>query len=321
MEATVFPICLWDRTQLHVTREGFNSYVQSGIVIQVGNNLRVDVALKVGGVAQTVQVDAEASMVQTEDQSVSQVIDQQRMVDIPLNGRQATQLILLTGAATTAPAGDNVGSKNYPSEVTLSVAGSQGTQTEYLMDGADNTDSFSNVNLPFPFPDAIQEFSVQTSGLAAQYGFHPGSVVNIVTRAGTNAFHGTAFEFLRNNDFNATNYFSTRDTLKRNQFGGVIGGPIIKSKLFFFGGYQGTILHQQSNSTTYILPTQAILNGDWTAFAGSKTLKAPFVGNTINPSAYNASALALVTKYICPSPPTRTDIIFTGRRIPIPSTR
>jgi hypothetical protein len=238
--------------QLHVTREGFNAYVQSGIVIQVGNNLRVDVALKVGGVAQTMQVDAEASMVQTEDQSVSQVIDQQRMVDIPLNGRQATQLILLTGAATTAPAGDNVGTKNYPSEVTLSVAGSQGTQTEYLMDGADNTDSFSNVNLPFPFPDAIQEFSVQTSGLAAQYGFHPGSVVNIVTRAGTNAFHGTAFEFLRNNAFNATNYFSTRDTLKRNQFGGVIGGPIVKSKLFFFGGYQGTILHQQSNSTTYM---------------------------------------------------------------------
>jgi hypothetical protein len=284
--------------QLHVTREGFNAYVQSGIVIQVGNNLRIDVTLNVGGVAQTVQVNAEASMVQTEDQSVSQVIDQQRMVDIPLNGRQATQLILLTGAATTAPAGDNVGSKNYPSEVTLSVAGSQGTQTQYLMDGADNTDSFSNVNLPFPFPDAIQEFSVQTSGLAAQYGFHPGSVVNIVTRAGTNAFHGTAFEFLRNNAFNATNYFSTRDTLKRNQFGGVIGGPIVKNKLFFFGGYQGTILHQQSNSTTYILPTQAILNGDWTAFEGSKTLKAPFVGNTINPSAYNASALALVTKYL-----------------------
>ncbi|HEY1896625.1 MAG TPA: carboxypeptidase regulatory-like domain-containing protein [Terracidiphilus sp.] len=284
--------------QLHVTREGFNAYVQSGIVIQVGNNLRVDIALKVGGVAQTVQVDAQASMVQTEDQSVSQVIDQQRMVDIPLNGRQATQLILLTGAATTAPAGDNVGTKNYPSEVTLSVAGSQGTQTEYLMDGADNTDSFSNVNLPFPFPDAIQEFSVQTSGLAAQYGFHPGSVVNIVTRAGTNSFHGTAFEFLRNNAFNATNYFSTRDTLKRNQFGGVIGGPIVKNKLFFFGGYQGTILHQQSNSTTFILPTRAILNGDWTAFAGSKTLKAPFVGNTINPAAYNASALALVTKYL-----------------------
>ncbi len=285
------------RYQLRVTKEGFEAFQQSGMTIQVGNNLRIDVTLKVGGAAQTIEVNAEASMVQTEDQAVSQVIDQQRMVDIPLNGRQATQLILLTGAATTAPAGDNVGSKNYPSEVTLSVAGSQGTQTEYLMDGADNTDSFSNVNLPFPFPDAIQEFSVQTSGLAAQYGFHPGSVVNIVTRAGANAFHGTVFEFLRNNDFNAKNYFSTKDTLKRNQFGGVIGGPIVKNKLFFFGGYQGTIVHQQSNSTTYILPTQAVLNGDWTAFTG-KALKAPFVNNTIDPAMYNPAAVALVTKYL-----------------------
>src|SRR5581483_7682476 len=250
---------------------------QSGIVLQVGNNLRADVQLKVGGASETVQVTSEASMVQTEDQSVSQVIDSQRVIDLPLNGRQATQLILLSGAATAAPNGDNVGSKNYPSEVTLSVAGSQVKKTEYLMDGADNTDAFSNVNLPFPFPDALQEFSVQTSGLAAQYGFHPGSVVNVVTRSGTNAFHGTVFDFLRNNYFNATSYFSNRDTLKRNQFGGVIGGPIVKNKLFFFGGYQGTIVHQQSNNTKYILPTQAMLNGDWTAFAGSKTLKAPFV--------------------------------------------
>src|SRR6201999_2377217 len=188
-----------------------------------GNNLRIDVALRVGASTQTVEVNAEASMVQTEDQSVSQVIDAKRVVDLPLNGRQATQLILLSGASTVAPSGDNVGSKNYPSEVTLSVAGSQGTQTEYLMDGADNTDSFSNVNLPFPFPDALQEFSVQTSGLAAQYGFHPGAVMNVVTRSGTNAYHGTVFEFLRNNFFDATNYFSqtVKDTLKRNQFGGV----------------------------------------------------------------------------------------------------
>ena len=284
--------------QIDVAKEGFSAFRQSGIVIQVGNDLRIDVALKVGGSTQTVEVNAQASMVQTEDQSVSQVIDAKRVVDLPLNGRQATQLILLTGAATTAPGGDNVGSKNYPSEVSLSIAGSQGTQTEYLMDGADNTDSFSNVNLPFPFPDALQEFSVQTSGLAAQYGFHPGAVVNAVTRAGTNAFHGDVFDFLRNNFFDATSYFSSRDTLKRNQFGGVIGGPIVKNKLFFFGGYQGTIVHQQSNNTQYILPTQAVLNGDWSAFEGSKTLKAPFANNTISPAAYNQSAVELVTKYL-----------------------
>ncbi len=287
---------------LKVSKSGFETYQQSGIVIEVGNNLRIDVALKVGGATQTVQVEANASMVQTEDQSVTQVIDAQRVIDLPLNGRQATQLILLSGATAVAPNGDNVGSKNYPSEITYSVAGSQGTQTEYLMDGADNTDSFSNVNLPFPFPDALQEFSVQTSGLAAQYGFHPGSVVNIVTRTGANAFHGTAFEFLRNNFFNAQNYFWTKgtvpDTLKRNQFGGVLGGPIVRNKLFFFGGYQGTIVHQQSANTKYILPTQAILNGDWTAYEGTKALKAPYSGNMINPALYNQAAVQLVTKYL-----------------------
>ncbi len=289
--------------QLSASKAGFNTYRQTGILIQVGNNLQINLTLQVGGVTQTVQVDAQASMVQTEDQSVSQVIDAQRVIDLPLNGRQATQLILLSGAATVAPNGDNVGSKNYPSEVSLSVAGSQGTQTEYLMDGADNTDSFSNVNLPFPFPDALEEFSVQTSGLAAQYGFHPGAVVNIVTRQGANAFHGTAFEFLRNNFFNALSYLSNKDTLKRNQFGGVIGGPIVKNKLFFFGGYQGTIVHQQSNNTKYILPTQAMLNGDWTAFTTGKTLKAPFVGSpgagyTLNKGLFNQSAVQLVTKYL-----------------------
>ena len=298
--------------QLKVAKAGFETYSQSGITIEVGNNLRIDVQLKVGGASETVQVTSDASMVQTEDQSVSQVIDAHRVTDLPLNGRQATQLILLSNGATVAPAGDNTGSKNYPSEISYSIAGSQGTQTEYLMDGADNTDSFSNVNLPFPFPDAIQEFSVQTSGLAAQYGFHPGAVVNMVTKSGGNQFHGTAFDFLRNNFFNATNYFSqsVKDTLKRNQFGGVIGGPIVTNKLFFFGGYQGTIVRQQTNNTTYILPTQAVLSGNWSAFEGTKVLKAPFVNNTINPALYNQAAVQLVTKYLPQATAANGHVVF-----------
>ncbi len=297
--------------QLTVTKTGFNVYHQSGLVIQVGNNLRVDMSLQVGGVTQTVQVDAGASMVQTEDNSVSQVIDQQRIVDIPLNGRQPTQLILLTGAATTAPAGDNVGTKNYPSSVSLSIAGSQGTSTNYLMDGTDNNDALTNVNLPFPFPDAIQEFSVETSGLSAQYGLHPGAIVNIVTKSGTNAFHGAVFDFFRNGAMNSDSYFSTtRDSLKRNQFGGVIGGPIIRQKLFFFGGYQGTRTSQQSNNITSYVPTQAILNGDWSQFEAADchtngqalTLINPATGQAfpndqIPTTSYNASALA-IEKYL-----------------------
>ncbi|MGC2400102.1 MAG: TonB-dependent receptor [Acidobacteriaceae bacterium] len=291
---------------LKVTSTGFSTYDQSGIVIQVGNELRIDVKLQVGGVSQTVQVQAAASMVQTEDQSISQVVDRQRTVDLPLNGRQATQLILLTPGTANAPATDLASSKNYPSAVTLSVAGAQATNINYLMDGADNNDAFTNVNLPFPFPDAIQEFSVQTSGLSPQYGVHPGAVVNIVTRAGSNSFHGTLFEFFRNGDMNAKNHFSTKqDTLKRNQYGGVLGGPIRKDKLFFFGGYQGTRTRQETNAFTSYVPTAAMYTGDFSSYAGSKKLTVPntspvqyFPNNQISPTLFNPSALALLTKYI-----------------------
>src|ERR1700761_2824910 len=299
---------------IKVTAAGFSTYTQSGIVIQVGNELRVDVKLEVGGVAQTVQVTAAASMVQTEDQSISQVVDRQRTVDLPLNGRQATQLILLTPGTANAPATDLASSKNYPSAVTLSVAGAQATNINYLMDASDNNDAFTNVNLPFPFPDAIQEFSVQTSGLSPQYGIHPGAVVNIVTRSGGNAFHGTLFEFFRNGDMNARNHFSTKqDSLKRNQYGGVLGGPIRKDKLFFFGGYQGTRTRQETNAFTSFVPTQAMLNGDFSAYASAACQSGgvakqlinpvtgtPFPNNQIPVSQLNASAVALVTKYLGP---------------------
>jgi Carboxypeptidase regulatory-like domain/TonB dependent receptor len=294
-----------------VTATGFSIYNQSGIVIQVGNQLRVDVKLQVGGVSQTVQVQSAASMVQTEDQSITQVVDRQRTVDLPLNGRQATQLILLTPGTANAPATDLASSKNYPSAVTLSVAGAQATNINYLMDASDNNDAFTNVNLPFPFPDAIQEFSVQTSGLSPQYGVHPGAVVNIVTRAGGNSFHGTLFEFFRNGDLNARNHFSLKqDSLKRNQYGGVLGGPIRKDKLFFFGGYQGTRTRQQTNAFTSFVPTAAMFNGDFSAYASAncqsgKVAKQlidpatllPYPQNQIPTSQFNASALGLF-KYI-----------------------
>src|ERR1700761_887653 len=294
---------------IKVTATGFSTYNQAGIVIQVGNELRVDVKLEVGGVAQTVQVTAAASMVQTEDTSISQVVDKQRTVDLPLNGRQATQLILLTPGTAQAPATDLASSKNYPTSVTLSIAGAQATNINYLMDGADNNDAFTNINLPFPFPDAIQEFSVQTSGLSPQYGIHPGAVVNIVTRSGGNAFHGTLFEFFRNGDMNARNHFSTKqDSLKRNQYGGVLGGPIRKDKLFFFGGYQGTRTRQETNAVTSYVPTAAMYAGNFASYAGTKKLMVPnsspvqyFTNNQISPTLFNASAITMLQKYIPPT--------------------
>ena len=131
------------------------------------------------------------------------LIDERRINDLPLNGRQATQLILLSGASVTAPGGGMVGSKNYFSSTTISVAGGQANGTAYLLDGGDNTDTMTNVNLPFPFPDALQEFSVETSALYGRFGTHPGATVNVVTKSGANQYHGDLFEYLRNGNVNA----------------------------------------------------------------------------------------------------------------------
>ena len=185
---------------LEVSADGFKTHVQSGIVLQVGNGVQVNVVLQVGSVTENVKVTASANMVETRKNSVAQVIDERRIIELPLNGRQVTDLIVISGAATPTPNANMISSKNYPSSTTMSVAGGQGNGTNYLLDGGDNVSNFTNVNMPFPFPDALQEFSVETSSLPARNGLHPGGVVNVVTKSGTNQLHGDLFEFLRNGE-------------------------------------------------------------------------------------------------------------------------
>lgn len=251
---------------LTATAPGFSKHIQTGIVLQVGQNVLVNIALNVGSVSQEVRVSANAAMVQTQSTAVSSVIDQRRIVDLPLNGRQATDLIALTGGAASPPnaASRDVTSHDYVNSLAISVSGGQINGNNYLLDGGDNNDSHSNINMPFPFPDALQEFSVQTNGISARYGLHPGSVVNAVTKSGTNSIHGDLFEFLRNGDFNARNYFATKqDNLHRNQYGGTIGGPIRKNKIFVFGGYQETRNRTAPPQSIAFVATQQALNGDF----------------------------------------------------------
>jgi hypothetical protein len=215
---------------LEVTATGFSKYRQTGITLEVGENIQVNVTLKVGSASQEVQVSADAAMVETQDTSISEVIDHQRIVDLPLNGRQATDLILLSGGAAEPPnaASRVVTTHDYVNSVGVSVSGGQINGNNYLLDGGDNNDSHSNINMPFPFPDALQEFNVQTNGISARYGLHPGSVINVVTKQGGSGYHGDLFEFVRTPDLNAQNLFATptsRDALHRNQFGGTLGGP------------------------------------------------------------------------------------------------
>jgi hypothetical protein len=301
--------------RLEVTSSGFKTYVQTGIELQVATNVELNVSMQVGSVSESVEVTANAAMVETKDTSIAQVIDSRRILDLPLNGRNLNALLTLTGAGTTAPAGDLTGSKNMggsDGSGTFSVGGGQANGVSYLLDGGDNNDAFSNVNLPIPFPDAVQEFNVQTNALPAQYGLHPGGVVNIATKSGTNSYHGVVFDFLRNGDLNARqSATAVRDSLKRNQFGGTFGGKIIKDKLFFFAGYQGTRIRTDPQAIVAHVPTAAALNGDFrvleskTCLALPRTLKdplssssAPIAGNVIPTSRFDPAAVKLLTSYV-----------------------
>jgi hypothetical protein len=220
--------------RFEATLVGFSTYIQTGIVLQVNSNPVINVVLQVGQVSQTLEVQADVAMVETRSTGVGQVIDNQRVVELPLNGRNLTDLILLSGASVVTT-GFN-GNRNYPTQA-ISVAGGSGGGTAYLLDGADHNDLHNNLNLPLPFPDAMQEFKVETSAVPARYGHHAAAAMNAVTKSGSNQIHGDGFWFVRNGIFNARNAFApTRDTLKRNQFGGTIGGPIRQNKLFFFAG-------------------------------------------------------------------------------------
>jgi len=287
--------------QLKVALQGFSTYVRDGIVLQVSSNPEINVTLTIGTISEQVTVTAASSLVETHSTGVGQVIDNQHVLEMPLNGRQATELIFLSGLATAAPAGDLNTNKNFPT-VTISVAGGQANGITYIMDGGTHNDPFNNLNLPTPFPDALQEFKVETSALPARYGYHAASAVNVVTKSGSNKITGDAFEFWRNWRFNEKNYFApTVDSLNRNQYGGTLGAPIIKNKLFFFGGYQGKGERSNPATTISYVPTQAMLNGDFTQIASPAcnggrqvTLGGGFAGNKIAPSKFSSGSLNFV---------------------------
>lgn len=307
-----------------VEAQGFSTYVQKGVVLQADQTATVNVSMSIGQSRQTISVEATTAQVDTSTATLSEVIDRQRVVELPLNGRNAASLALLTSGTVLAPASADEGStKTFPVAVTISANGSRANQASFRLDGANNNDVYTNVNQPFPFPDAVQEFSVQTSNYSARYGGNAGGVVNIVTKSGVDDVHGDLFEFVRNSVFNARDYFSPlgRDPLKRNQFGGTLGGPVVfphlyqgKDKTFFFIGYQGTrIRDTQLGANSAFFPTQADLNGDFSAYLnasdpnnplGKKVVitdplngNAPFPNNIIPTSLFDPAAVAL-TKYL-----------------------
>lgn len=280
--------------ELNVSANGFATFHQSGIQLDVNVPADLKVKLTVRGAVQQVNVIENAPMIDAESGTLRQVVNERYIHEMPLEGRNAAALVFMAPGTVTGKGTDRAGYASTSDTIAVSVNGTYGNQVAYKLDGATHEDNITNLNAAFPNPDALAEFSVETNNFDARYGGSGGAVVNIVTKSGTNSLHGSLFEYLRNGALNATNYFaSQKDALKRNQFGGSIGGPIIHDKLFYFGSYQGTTIASTSNANTAFVPTDAERRGDFSAIKKQLVdpfTKTPFAGNQVPVSSF-ASAL------------------------------
>ncbi|MGA7258289.1 MAG: TonB-dependent receptor [Terracidiphilus sp.] len=306
----LFPSLPVGSYQLTVEMAGFRTYVQKGISLEVGQAASQKITLAVGAITQQVTVEGSTNQVTTDDPAVSQVINQKSMESLPMNGREAQQLVFLVPGAVDVSSqncGADCEGGVLPGEQYAKVNGGGSNGVYYLLDGVDYNDMYINTNLPFPSPDALQEFNVQTDNMSAAYGNATGGVANVVTKSGTDRIHGDVFEYLRNYAMDASNYFSATgpNPLKQNQFGGTVGGPILKGKLFYFGSYEGTRQNTTDNGLISQVPTMAERNGDFSALLPGTVLTNPNPSspyqfnsnNMINPAAFDPTALYLL-KYI-----------------------
>src|SRR5437867_12706682 len=295
---------------------GFQKLVRKGIVLTAADTVTVDLQLQVGSVEQTLLVNEDAPLLQTESATVSALLNNRQILDLPLNGRSFTQLLTIQpGATAVAPNLATGAAYNARANTSVSVNGSQTGNNSYLVDGMYNKGLWLNNLVIVPTIDSIQEVRVLASNFSAEYGDAAGSVTVVQSKSGTNAFHGSAYEFLRNDKLDANNFFNNRagvarPPFRRNEFGGTFGGPIKRNKTFFFLDYQGIRLAQPVTNVSTI-PTVAqrnmIATGNFSALGtqiydpanpipgpdGSLT-RAPFAGNQIPVSRLDPAAIKLL---------------------------
>lgn len=236
---------------------GFRRFVASGLVLQVDQTARLDIAMQVGDVTQTVEVTGAATLVQTENATMGAVIDDKKIVELPLNGRSFIDLALLSPGVMRAGGAQG--------QWALTVDGGRPQNNNFLLDGTQNTDGDFNKAVVNPSVDVIQEFKVQTSNYSAEFGRSGAGQINVVTKSGTNQLHGTVYEFFRNSAMDARNINSPRKlpNFNRHQFGATTGGPLIRDKTFFFVNYEG-VRRVQGQSAVNSVPTAEIRRGDFT---------------------------------------------------------
>lgn len=313
---------------ISVEKQGFDRAVRAGVQLTAADTATVDFKLTVGNLQQTVQVTAEAPLLQSQTASVSQLISNKQILEMPLNGRTFTALLLLTPGAHTGSSGNLTtspyamrGSTNY------SVNGSSAQMNSYLIDGIVNRNLWLSTLIMVPTIDAIQEFRVMTSNYSAEYGASAGAVTVVQTKSGSNELHGSAYEFLRNDKLDANTFFNnrlgaTKPPFRRNEFGATVGGPIHRDKTFFFADYQGIRVRQPATITSTI-PTLAqrtmVATGDFGALGasvfdplsahagpGGTTVRDQFPGNLIPASRLDPAARKLFGLLPAPTSPAAT---------------
>ncbi|MGH9354481.1 MAG: carboxypeptidase regulatory-like domain-containing protein, partial [Terriglobia bacterium] len=271
-----FPALLPGDYTLTFKARGFKQQVHLGVTLTVSQNVTVDAQLVVGPVTTKVSVTSTAPLVDTTSNTLSGLVDDRRIVDLPLNGRNVMSLAEILPGVTNVSAPQTMvagggGARGGPE---MDVSGGLPNAANYTLDGGYFNDPSRNTGINMPPPDAIAQFRILTTNFEAQYGLTSGAQVQVISKAGTNSFHGAAWEFLRNDAFNARDYFAPNvPAEKQNQFGAALGGPILKNKLFFYASYQGLTDQGQAESTTAVLPSAAERAGNFTG--SSKKLVDP----------------------------------------------
>ncbi|HLJ18328.1 MAG TPA: TonB-dependent receptor [Bryobacteraceae bacterium] len=289
--------------QVDVAAQGFKKYRQSGITLDINRTARVDAVLDIGALTDTVTVTGDAPLVNTSNPQIGRTVSNRQITDLPIVNRNVYTLLTLTPGVESSANSIVLG---YPEQRTMINGGTDGGAgtVNYFLDGGTNMTGLRNTGNILPNPDAVQEFRVITNSYSAEFGRFSGGVINIITKSGTNQLHGSLFEFLRNDKLNANLYDAvSKAPLRRNQFGGSIGGPIKKDKTFFFGTYSGLRQEQPQFFNAAVVPTPAQRTGDFSSLAASKQPTdplngQPFPGGIIPVSRFDPTALNILNKYI-----------------------
>ena len=251
--------------ELTVIAQGFKEIVQPKVELHAGDRLRQSFTLELGEQSETLTVSVAPSLLQVESAAIQDTVEQQQVINLPLKGRQFIDLVGLTPGITHAPSGTRGGALQQTGQ-TWGILGQRGGHNLYLVDGVSITDEYYNNQVLNPSVDDIQEFNVNQTSYSAEFGGKSGGVINVITKSGANRFHGSVFEFVRNDIFNAKNFFNSPTAptppYKQNEFGGSLGGPIQKDKTFFFVNYEGQRTHQ-AQTQLFTVPTDAERSGNF----------------------------------------------------------